>query len=140
MMREEVTFQKGANFMAKDTLINEEINSDRTDVKRTFEEIREALEKAQSREDLTELYKQTVYMILMTHSTPLDEKDREMKRSRDTTEKEFARTVRSINRQAKKIGVEPDYDEDWEKLSTNGYQEKGEDVLEAPSNVGIVRK
>ena len=84
--------------MAKDTLINEEINSDRTDVKRTFEEIREALEKAQSREDLTELYKQAVYMILMTHSTPLDEKDREMKSRRETTEKEFARTVRSINR------------------------------------------
>ncbi len=52
--------------MTRDTLINEEINSDRRDVKRTFEEIREALEKAASREDLTELYKQAVYMILMT--------------------------------------------------------------------------
>jgi uncharacterized protein YegL len=129
--------------MAKDTLINEEINSDRTDVKRTFKKIRDAVEKAQSREDLTELYKQTVYMILMTHSTPLDEKDREMKRRREITEKEFARVVRMINRQAKKIGVEPDYNEDWEKLSTNGYQagqEEGEDVLEAQSNVGIIRK
>ena len=126
--------------MTRDTLINEEINSDRTDVKRTFREIRDALKKASSREDLTELYKQTVYMILMTHSTPVDEKDREMKRRRETTEKEFARTVHSINRQAKKIGVDPNYDEDWEKLSTNGYQEKGEDVLEAQSNVGIIRK
>jgi len=126
--------------MAKDTLINEEIKSDRTNVRRTFEEIRSAVEKAASREDLTELYKQTVYMILMTHSTPVDEKDREMKRRRETTEREFARTVRAINRQAKKIGVEPDYDENWENLSTNGYQEKGEDVLEAQSNVGIVRK
>lgn len=129
--------------MAKDTLINEEVNSDRTNVSKTFKEIRDAVEKAASREDLTELYKQTVYMILMTHSTPLDEKDREMKRRRQTTEKEFARTVRLINRQAKKIGVEPDYDEDWEKLSTNGYQaeqEEGEEVLEAQSNVGIVRK
>ena len=126
--------------MARDTLINEEIKSDRTDVERTFKEIRDALEKAQSRKDLTELYKQAVYMILMTHSTPLDEKDREMKRRRETTEKEFARTVRAINRQAKKIGVEPDYDENWENLSTNGYQEKGEDVLEAQSNVGIVQK
>lgn len=126
--------------MAKDTLINEEINSDRTDVKRTFEEIREALEKAASREDLTELYKQTVYMILMTHSTPVDEKDRERKQRREMTEKEFARTVRMINQRAKKIGVEADYNEDWEKLSTNGYKAEGEDVLEAPSNVGIVRK
>ena len=126
--------------MARDTLINEEVNSDRTDVRRTFKEIRGAVEKAASREDLTELYKQTVYMILMTHSTPVDEKDRGLKRRRATTEKEFARTVRAINRQAKKIGVEPDYDENWENLSTNGYQEKGEDVLEAQSNVGIVRK
>ena len=107
--------------MTKDTLINEEIH-DRTNLKRTFEEIRTALEKAQSREDLTELYKQTVYMILMTHSTPLDEKDTEMKRRRETTEKEFSRTVHLINEQAKKIGVEANYNEDWENLATNAYK------------------
>jgi hypothetical protein len=126
--------------MTRDTLINEEINSDRTDVRRTFKEIREALEKAASREDLTELYKQTVYMILMTHSTPLDEKDREMKKRRQTTEKEFARTVRLINRQAKKIGVEADYDEDWKNLSTNGYEAEGGNLLEAQNTTGITRK
>lgn len=126
--------------MTRDSLINEEINSDRTDVKHTFKEIREAIEKATSREDLTELYKQTVYMILMTHSTPLDEKDREMKRRREKTEREFARTVRAINKQAKKIGVEPDYNEDWEKLATNGYQAEGEEVIEPESKVGIVRE
>ena len=129
--------------MTKETHMTDEVNADRTDLKRTFSEIRDALEKAASREDLTELYKQTVYMILMTHSTPLAENDREMKSRRETTEKEFARTVRMINQQAKKIGVEADYNEDWEKLSTNGYQaeqEEGEDVLEAKSNVGIIRK
>src|SRR5689334_6801881 len=126
-------FQKGVKPMPKDTLINEEINSDRTDLRHTFKEIREAVDKAQSHEDLTELYKQTVYMILMTHSTPLNEKDKEMKRRRETAEKEFSRSVHMINRQAKKIGVEPDYREDWEQLSTNGYQEKGEDELEAQS-------
>jgi hypothetical protein len=131
---------KGVKAMARDTLINEEVNADRTDLRRTFKEIRDAIGKAQSREDLTELYKQTVYMILMTHSTPLDEKDREMKRRREAAEREFARTVRMINRQAKKLSVEPDYSEDWKQLSTNGYQEKGEDELEAQSNVGIVRK
>jgi uncharacterized protein YegL len=125
--------------MTRDTLINEEIHSDRTDVQHTFQEIRDALEKAQSREDLTELYKQTVYMILMTHSTPVDEKDKEMKRRRETTEKEFARTVRLINEQAKKIGVEPNYNENWESLATNGYQAEGEN-LEAQSTVGIVRE
>ncbi|SRR6266508_2289517 len=125
--------------MTRDTLINEEINSDRTDVSRTFIEIRDALEKATSREDLTELYKQSVYMILMTHSTPVDEKDKEMKRRRETTEKEFATTVHMINEQAKKIGVEPDYNEDWEKLATNGYETEGEN-LEAQNTDGITRK
>ena len=123
--------------MTKDTLLNEEIH-DRTDLNRTFKEIREALEKAASREDLTELYKQTVYMILMTHSTPLDENDTEMKTRRETTEREFARTVRLINEQAKKLGVEADYNEDWEKLATNGYQTEGEN-LEAQNTPGITK-
>lgn len=126
--------------MTKETLINEEINADRTNVKQTFEEIREALEKATSREDLTELYKQSVYMILMTHSTPANEKDIEMKRRRESAEREFARTVSDINRQAKKIGVEPDFNEDWEKLATNGYQAEGKDVIEPDGTVGIVRE
>ena len=126
--------------MTKDTLINEEVNSDRTDVKRTFKEIRDALEKAVSREDLTELYKQTVYMILMTHSTPLDNKDKDMKRRRETTEREFTRTVRLINRKAKKIGVPSNYDEDWKNLSTNGYETEDGNLLEAQNTTGITRK
>jgi hypothetical protein len=125
--------------MAKDTLIKE-IHQDRTHVRRTFKEIREALEKATTREDLTELYKQAMYMILMTHSAPVNEKDREMKRRRETTEREFARTVRSINRQAKKIGVEPDYSEDWKHMAANGYEPEGENLLEAQRQVGIVEE
>ena len=124
--------------MAKDTLV-EEIH-DRTNVRRTFREIREVVEKATTREDLTELYKQTVYMILMTHSSPLNEKDRELKRRRLIAEKEFGLTVRRINRQAKKIGVEPDYSEDWQKIATNGYEPEGENLLEAQSPAGILEE
>jgi hypothetical protein len=126
--------------MTKDTLLNE-VTQDRRHVKRTFEEVREALEKAKSKEDLTELYKQCVYMILLTHSSPVEEKyDKDMRSRRETTEKEFARTVQMINNQAKKLGVEADYNEDWEKLATNGYQAEGEETLEAQSNVGIIRE
>ena len=124
--------------MNRDSLINEEINSDRTDLNRTFKDIRGALEKAQSREDLTDLYKQSVYMILMTHSTPVDEKDREMKRRREDTEQEFARTVHMINERAKEIGVEADYDEDWERLATNGYKTEGGN-LESENTPGITK-
>lgn len=124
--------------MAKDTLI-EEIHHDRKDVRHTFKDIQDALEKATTQEDLTELYKQSVYMILMTHSSPVNEKDREMKRRRGTAEREFARTVRMINRKAKKIGMEADYSEDWENIATNGYETEREN-LEGQRAVGIVRE
>jgi len=124
--------------MSRDTLVHEIHN--RTDLRRTFREIREAVEKAETQEDLTELYKQTVYMILMTHSSPLNEKDREMKRRRETAEREFARTVHRINRRAKKIGVQADYSEDWEHMATNGYEPEGRNTLEAQEAVGIVRE
>jgi hypothetical protein len=124
--------------MARDTLIDE--IHDRKDVRRTFAEIRAALEKAATREDLTELYKQAVYMILMTHSSPVNEKDGAMKRRRQSTEREFARTVRLINRKAKKMGVEPDYNEDWEQISTNGYETEDDNLLEAQEEVGIIKE
>ena len=117
--------------MTKDILT--EVNN-RTDLRRIFKEIREDVEKANSREDLNKLYKRTVYMIMMTHASPLDVKsDREMKRRREITEREFARAVRMINRQAKKIGTEADYNEKWDELATNGYETADENLLE-PQN------
>jgi hypothetical protein len=125
--------------MTKDTLLDEVHVG--TDVRRTFKEIREAVEKAQTKEDLTELYKQTVYMILMTHSSPIDEKhDRDMRRRRQVTEREFASTVHLINKQAKKIGVEADYNENWEELSTNGYEREGENTLQGQMPTGTTNE
>jgi hypothetical protein len=86
------------------------------------------------------LYKQAVYMILMTHSPPLREGDREMRRRRETAEREFSRTVYVINRGAKRIGVEPTYSQDWEHMMTNGYTPEGENLLEAQESVGIVKE
>ena len=105
------------------------------DLHQVFREIREDVEKAQTREELTELYKRTGYMITMTHATPVEEKhDREMKNRRKTTEHEFAATVRRINRRAKEIGVEADYNENWDGLASNGYEAEGENLLEAEDN------
>lgn len=117
-----------------------DMESDPTDLRGRFREIRNVLEQAGSREELTELYKRSVFMILMTHSAPLDEKDREMRRRRETTERDFARTVRLINRKAKKLGVEPDYNENWESLATNGYETEGENLIEAQKAIGIIRE
>ena len=111
-----------------------------TDLRRTFDEIRQNVEKAASQENLTELYKKTAYMITMTHASPVVETfDPEMRRRREFTEKEFARTIRLINEQAKKIGLEADYNEDWEKLATSGYQSENES-LETQNTAEIVRE
>jgi len=113
----------------------------RTDLRGTFKEIRDDIDKAQTKENLTELYKRAVYMILMTHSSPVDDKqDRELKRKREAAEREFARAVRMINQRAKKLGLEADYNEDWESLSTNGYETEDQNLLEAQRTVGIVRE
>lgn len=118
-----------------------DMESDPTDLRARFREIRDSVEQTGSQEELTELYKRSVFMILMTHSSPLDEKvDRELKRRRETTEREFARTVRMINRRAKKIGVEADYSEDWKQMETNHYETEGENLLEAQRNAGIVKE
>jgi uncharacterized protein YegL len=132
--------QKGVEMLPREPHDKDDVNP-RTDLRGTFKEIREDIEKAESKENLTELYKRAVYMILMTHSSPIDDKlDRELKRKRETTEREFARAVRMINRRAKKLGMEPDYNEDWKTLATNGYETEAENVLEAQSTVGIVRE
>ena len=124
--------------MAKDSLVNE--IHDRKNVSRTFEEIRLVLQKATSGEDLTDLYKQAVYMILMTHSSPVNEKDQEMKRRRKLTEQEFARTVRLINERAKKIGLEAVYSENWQNIATNGYVTESDNSLEAQENIGFAKE
>ena len=74
------------------------------------------------------------------HLSYIDEKfDKDMRRRRETTENEFANTVRLINSQAKEIGVEGHYSESWENLATNGYETEGEN-LEAQNATGITKE
>lgn len=121
--------------MTNDTHTHSEVNKEK-DLMTVFREIRDDVEKAQSREELTELYKRTGYMITMTHATPVEEKhDREMKRRRETTEREFSRTVHAINKRAKEIGTEADYNEKWDGLASNGYEAEGENLLEADNEM-----
>ncbi|HKY54976.1 MAG TPA: hypothetical protein VJM08_11750 [Anaerolineales bacterium] len=118
--------------MTRDTQTDGEVHE--KDLYQVFREIREEVEKAQSHEELTELYKRTGYMITMTHATPVKEKsDRDLKRRRDIAEREFSRTVHAINKRAKEIGVEADYSEQWNGLASNDYQPEPEDenLLEA---------
>ena len=103
------------------------------DLRQSFRKIREAVEQANVRADLTELYKRAVYLIMMTHGSPLKE-DREMRTRRLIAEAQFGKTVRMINRRAEKIEVSADYDQNWRQLETNGYESEGENLLE-PQNM-----
>ena len=118
--------------MTRDIPIPGEVN--KIDFRRIFREIRKDVEEATSRRILTELYKQAGYMITLTHSTPINEKfGNPVNIERRIAESEFARTVRKINQQAKRIGTEPNYNESWETLATSGYEAEDENLLEPQS-------
>lgn len=99
--------------MAHDTHVYGEIDS-KTDLKNVFKEIRHDVDEARSREGLTELYKRAGYLITLTHAPSWKEKfGDEAEQLRSLAREEFASTARKINRRAKEIGTEPDYDEKW---------------------------
>jgi hypothetical protein len=99
--------------MAQDTHIYGEVKSE-TGLKNVFLEIRRDVEGAKSRPALTELYKRAGYLITLTHAPSWEEKfGKEATKLRQAAKKEFTTTARKINRRAKEIGTDPDYDEKW---------------------------
>lgn len=101
--------------MAENRLVYGEVEN-KTDLEKIFRAIRADVESAKSREALTELYKRAGYLITLTHAPSWKEKfGREADELRKEAEKEFGTTARAINRRARVIGVEADYDEKWGK-------------------------
>lgn len=99
--------------MAKDTHIYGEVDN-KTDLREVFSKIREDVEKADSRAELTELYRRAGYLITLTNASSWEKKfGDEIDDIRETAEEEFAKTARKINRRANEIGTEADYDEKW---------------------------
>lgn len=99
--------------MAKDRHIYSEINN-KTDMEKVSLAIRRDVDRAKSRAALTELYKRAGYLIALTHAPAWQVKfGREATALRRLGEEEFSKTARKINRRAKQIGVEADYDEKW---------------------------
>ena len=90
-----------------------EVNSEK-DLKDIFEAIRRDVERADARDELTELYRRAGYLITLTRAPSwrkkFGDKAEELRR---LAEEEFTRTARVINRRAAEIGTEPDYDEIW---------------------------
>jgi hypothetical protein len=99
--------------MAKDRQIYGEINS-KTDMKKVLMAIRRDVDQAKSRSALTELYKRAGYLITLTHAPAWKTKfGRDAAALRKVGEEEFGKTARKINRRAKQIGADADYDEKW---------------------------
>ena len=99
--------------MARDRHIYGEVNS-KTAMKRVFTDIRRDIETARSRSALTELYKRAGYMITLTYAPSWREKfGRDAGALRQVGEDEFRKTAHKINRRARTIGTDADYDEKW---------------------------
>jgi hypothetical protein len=99
--------------MAHDTHVYGEVNS-RTSLKEVFREIRRDVAHAHSRAALTELYKRAGYLITLTYAPSWEEKfGKDAAKLRKAAREEFATTARKINRRARQIGTEADYDEKW---------------------------
>ena len=106
----------------------------KADLVQIFSHIRNEVHHAQSTEQLQELYKRSGYMITMTHAAPIRSGVTDESRQRGVAEREFARTVHEINKRAEELGVETNYNENWEHLNTNGYETESGSLLEAENS------
>ena len=92
-----------------------EINTE-ADMRRVFGEIRQDVDNAESRADLTELYRRAGYLITLTYAPSWAEKfGPEAERLRQIGENEFRKTALRVNERAREIGTEDDYKETWGK-------------------------
>jgi hypothetical protein len=99
--------------MAQDRHIYGKVNNE-SGMRRIFTEIRHNVAEAKSRPALTELYKRAGYLIALTQAPSWEEKfGRKAGALRRVGKEEFHKTAMKINRRAKQIGTESDYDDKW---------------------------
>ncbi|MEA2513678.1 MAG: hypothetical protein QOJ59_3165 [Thermomicrobiales bacterium] len=84
------------------------------DLREIFGKIRHDVERADSRDELTELYRRAGYLVTLSFAPAWKKKfGDQIDEIRRVAEEEFAKTARAINKRAEEIGTEPDYDEKW---------------------------
>jgi hypothetical protein len=82
------------------------------DVDRIFDAIRADVAQAQSRTDLTRLYRRAGYLVTLTYSRPWRVKfGDQLPLLRQEAQDQFVAAVREINRRARDLGVDADYAE-----------------------------
>ena len=90
-----------------------EVNSE-GDLREIFVDIRGDVASADSRDELTRLYRRAEYLIALTFAPAWQKKfgDR-VEALRRVAESEFAMVARDTNQRAAEIGTAADYDEAW---------------------------
>jgi hypothetical protein len=80
------------------------------DLDRIFAAIRAEVVRAQTRADLTRLYRRASYLVTLTYARAWRSKfGAELPVMRADAERQFSDTVAAINQRAAKIGTDPDY-------------------------------
>jgi hypothetical protein len=86
------------------------------DLRRIAGEIRDDVEKASTRDELTKLFRRAGYLVTLTYSPAWHEKfGAQVDTLRRLADDEFATTARKINQRATQIGTDADYDDTWGK-------------------------
>jgi hypothetical protein len=100
----------GQHAKAEDHVYGEVDNE--SDLRHIYQAIRRDVEQANTRDQLTDLYRRAGYLITLTYAPAWKKKfGEQIDDLRRVAEAEFAETARTINRRAVEIGTEPDYDE-----------------------------
>ena len=99
--------------MLEHKLVYLEIDS-KAVLKEAFSEIRDEVNQATSRIELTDLYNRAGYLITLAYDSFWERKFfDDIEEIRHTAEEEFEETARKNNDQAERIGFEGNYDEVW---------------------------
>ena len=85
-----------------------------TDIRKINRMIRERVKKARDRKTLTKLYRESLYLVTLTHSPPWKEAFKgKILSMRDTAKSEFRKTAIAINRRCRELGINATYDTKW---------------------------
>lgn len=85
-----------------------------SDMKQVYADIRGEIPEARSRRKLSTIYRQALSVITHSHTATWEKKYGDLlPKLRATAEKEFTKTIKLLNKRAKALGTEPDYDETY---------------------------
>jgi hypothetical protein len=84
------------------------------DIRLINQAIRIQVASAERRVTLTKLYKRSMYLVTLTHTSAWKKAFAgKLMRMREAAKEEFRKTAKAINNRCIQLGLCPDYDEKW---------------------------